>query len=85
VIKEKSFCNWFLNWERIKLGAPQGSILGPLFFPPYINDLPAVISNMSKPTLFADDINLILISPDPTQLKSNLVAVLKKISRLVCG
>jgi hypothetical protein len=44
-----------------------------------INDLPAVISNMSKSTLFADGINLILVSPDLMQLKSNLVTVLGKI------
>jgi hypothetical protein len=34
---------------------------------------------MLKSTLFADDINLILVSPDLMQLKSNLVAVLGKI------
>jgi hypothetical protein len=34
---------------------------------------------MSKPTLFADDINLILVSPDFMQLKSNLEAVFEKI------
>jgi hypothetical protein len=34
---------------------------------------------MSKSTLFADDINLILVSPDLMQLKSNLVAVFGKI------
>jgi hypothetical protein len=34
---------------------------------------------MSKPTLFADDINLILVSPDAIQLKNNLVAVFRKI------
>jgi hypothetical protein len=44
----------------------------------YINDLPAVIRGLSKPTLFADEINLILSSPDPIQLKNNLVAVFGK-------
>jgi hypothetical protein len=80
VIKDKLFCNWLSNWEGIKLGVPQGSILGRLFFLLYINDLPVVISNMSKRTLFADDINLLLDSSDSIQLKSNLVTVLEKIS-----
>jgi hypothetical protein len=34
---------------------------------------------MSKPTSFAGDVNLILVSPDPIQLKNNLVAVFGKI------
>jgi hypothetical protein len=71
VIKDKQSNNYFSNWEQVRLGVLQGSILGPLFFLLYINDLPATIKDISKPTLFADDINIILTNSNPIQLKEN--------------
>jgi len=54
------FNNKLPNWDKINIGVPQGSVLGPLFFLIYINGLPSVIpwtlSNKNPSIiLFADD------------------------------
>ena len=44
------------DWLTVTSGVPQGSLLGPLFFIVYINDLPGIISYKDSSTaLYADD------------------------------
>ena len=44
------------NWHKVTSGIPQGSVLGPLLFVLYVNDLPDLTK--SNTFLFADDIKI---------------------------
>ena len=52
----------FSTWSHIKAGVPQGSIVEPLLFSVYINDLPEGLTMGAK--LFADDTSLFSVVHD---------------------
>ena len=73
-----SFNNVQSQKELVSCGVPQGSILGPLLFLLYINDM-AYVSNQLFTVLFADDTNIFDTNSDLKALINNVNTELLKV------
>ena len=80
---DSRMCSTMANDQRsaphtVTYGVPQGSVLGPLLFLFYINDLPDIMEN-TEVILYADDLVLISRGMQPDRVQSLLQSDLQKV------
>ena len=71
-IQKTKFEHFESEWETVKSGVPQGSILGPLLFLCFTNDLPKSFEDKCKIFSYADDSQLVVTAPNKSEIENKL-------------